>query len=45
MALLPLDDLQKHGNETAIKSAGKMRMEGKEYIVADGDIMHFLFDV
>lgn len=40
-----LADLEAHGSEAAIKSAGKMRVEGKEYIVADGDIMHFLFNV
>jgi len=40
-----LDDLEKFGSETAIKSHGKLRMEGKEYVVADGDIMHFLFNV
>jgi ribosome-binding ATPase len=40
-----LADLEKHGSEAAIKSAGKLRMEGKEYVVQDGDIMHFLFNV
>src|SRR5262245_29110009 len=40
-----LPDLEQHGTETAIKAAGKMRMEGKEYVVNDGDIMHFLFNV
>jgi ribosome-binding ATPase len=40
-----LADLEANGSEAAIKSAGKMRVEGKEYIVADGDIMHFLFNV
>lgn len=39
-----LADLEKYGSEAAIKSAGKMRSEGKEYIVQDGDIMHFLFN-
>jgi ribosome-binding ATPase len=38
-----LEDLEKHGNEAAIKAAGKLRVEGKEYVVQDGDIMHFLF--
>nr|HEX4316603.1 redox-regulated ATPase YchF [Kofleriaceae bacterium] len=37
-----LDDLEKLGSEAGIKSAGKMRIEGKEYVVQDGDIMHFL---
>jgi ribosome-binding ATPase len=40
-----LADLDAHGSEAAIKSAGKLRMEGKEYVVHDGDIMHFLFNV
>ncbi|HTW93298.1 MAG TPA: redox-regulated ATPase YchF [Tepidisphaeraceae bacterium] len=40
-----LDDLQKFKTEPAIKAAGKMRAEGKSYIVQDGDIMHFLFNV
>ncbi|HEY1557133.1 MAG TPA: redox-regulated ATPase YchF [Kofleriaceae bacterium] len=38
-------DLDALGNEGAIKAAGKLRMEGKEYVVQDGDIMHFLFNV
>ena len=33
------------GGESAAKEAGKMRLEGKEYIVQDGDIMHFRFNV
>lgn len=33
------------GSEAAVKEAGKMRVEGKEYVVADGDIMHFRFNV
>lgn len=33
------------GSETAVKEAGKMAVEGKEYIVQDGDIMHFRFNV
>jgi GTP-binding protein YchF len=40
-----LEDLQTHKTEVALKAAGKMRAEGKEYIVQDGDIMHFLFNV
>jgi GTP-binding protein YchF len=38
-------DLKEHHTEAAIKAAGRMRSEGKEYIVQDGDIMHFLFNV
>jgi ribosome-binding ATPase len=37
-----LPDLEQLGSESAIKAAGKLRIEGKEYVVQDGDIMHFL---
>ena len=40
-----LADLEQYGTEAGIKAAGKLRMEGKEYVVQDGDIMHFLFNV
>jgi GTP-binding protein YchF len=40
-----LDDLSKYKTETAIRSAGRLRSEGKEYVVQNGDIMHFLFSV
>lgn len=33
------------GSEAAVRQAGKMNVEGKEYVVQDGDIMHFLFNV
>jgi GTP-binding protein YchF len=36
-----LDDLEEHGSEVEIKKAGKMRVEGKTYVVKDGDICHF----
>ena len=39
-----LEDLKAHKNEAAIKAAGKLRSEGKGYIVKDGDIMHFHFN-
>ena len=39
------DDYVKYGSETACKSAGVMRIEGKNYVVQDGDIMRFLFNV
>ena len=39
------DDLMKYGTEQKIKEAGKLRVEGKEYLVKDGDIMHFRFNV
>lgn len=39
------DDFIKHGGEQGAKDAGKWRLEGKEYIVQDGDVMHFRFNV
>ena len=33
------------GSEEACREAGKIAVEGKEYVVQDGDIMHFLFNV
>ncbi len=38
-------DFIKYGSEQAVKEAGKMAMEGKDYVVQDGDIMHFKFNV
>ncbi|MDU1904942.1 MAG: redox-regulated ATPase YchF [Dysgonomonas sp.] len=38
-------DFVSYGSEAAVKEAGKMSVEGKEYIVQDGDIMHFRFNV
>lgn len=39
------DDYVAYGSETACKENGKLRIEGKEYIVHDGDVMHFRFNV
>ena len=39
------DDFVALGGETAAKDAGKLRQEGKDYVVADGDVMHFKFNV
>lgn len=39
------DDLMKYRTEQKVKEAGKLRIEGKEYVVEDGDIMHFRFNV
>ena len=39
------DDLFTYKSELKVREAGKLRMEGKEYLVQDGDIMHFLFNV
>jgi len=38
-------DLMKYESEQAVKDAGKLRIEGKEYSVQDGDIMHFRFNL
>ncbi len=43
--VIKYDDYINYGSETAVKEAGKMSVEGKEYIVQDGDIMHFRFNV
>jgi ribosome-binding ATPase len=39
------DDLVNYGSMNAAKEAGKVRLEGKDYVVKDGDIMHFRFNV
>lgn len=43
--VIKLTEYQKYGSEQKCKEAGKMAIEGKEYIVQDGDIMHFRFNV
>ena len=43
--VIKYDDYIKYGSEAAVREAGKMSVEGKEYIVQDGDIMHFRFNV
>lgn len=43
--VIKFDDFINYGSEAAVKEAGKMGVEGKEYIVQDGDIMHFRFNV
>jgi GTP-binding protein YchF len=40
-----VEDLEKHGTEKAIREAGKLRVEGKDYVMQDGDVCHFLFNV
>ncbi|MCB0793880.1 MAG: redox-regulated ATPase YchF [Flavobacteriales bacterium] len=39
------DDYIQFGSEAKVKEAGKLRTEGKDYVVKDGDVMHFLFNV
>jgi GTP-binding protein YchF len=43
--VIAYDDFIKFGSEAATREAGKLRIEGKEYIVKDGDVMHFRFNV
>lgn len=43
--VIAYDDYVAYGSEAKVKEAGKMRVEGKEYIVKDGDVMHFRFNV
>jgi ribosome-binding ATPase YchF (GTP1/OBG family) len=38
-------DFIQYGSEAAVKDAGKLGVEGKEYVVKDGDVMHFRFNV
>lgn len=43
--VIAYDDFVQFGSEAKVKEAGKLRVEGKEYIVKDGDVMHFRFNV
>jgi GTP-binding protein YchF len=43
--VIKYDDYIHFGSEAAVKEAGKMNVEGKDYVVQDGDIMHFRFNV
>lgn len=43
--VISYQDYEHYGTEARVKEAGKMRVEGKEYIVQDGDVMHFRFNV
>lgn len=43
--VIKYEDYLAYGSEAAVKEAGKMGVEGKDYIVQDGDIMHFRFNV
>ena len=43
--VMKYDDFVHYGSEAKVKEAGKLAIEGKEYIVKDGDIMHFRFNV
>lgn len=43
--VIKYEDYLKYGSEAAVREAGKMGIEGKDYVVQDGDIMHFRFNV
>lgn len=43
--VIKYDDYIQYAFEAAVKEAGKLGVEGKEYVVQDGDIMHFRFNV
>lgn len=43
--VIKYDDYVRYGSEQAVKEAGRMGVEGKEYTVVDGDVMHFRFNV
>ncbi|MCC7401209.1 MAG: redox-regulated ATPase YchF [Chitinophagaceae bacterium] len=43
--VISYSDFIHYGSESACKEAGKLRIEGKEYVVKDGDVMHFRFNV
>jgi ribosome-binding ATPase len=43
--VIAFDDYDRLGSESAARDAGRLRIEGKEYLVADGDVIHFRFNV
>ena len=43
--VMTFDDLKELGDEHAVKAAGKYRQQGKEYVVSDGDVIFFRFNV
>ncbi|MFN5993278.1 MAG: DUF933 domain-containing protein, partial [Betaproteobacteria bacterium] len=43
--VISFNDFVTLGGEAKAKEAGKMRLEGKDYMVKDGDVMHFRFNV
>ena len=43
--IMSYDDLDTYGNEISVKEAGKVRLEGKDYLMQDGDICYFRFNV
>jgi ribosome-binding ATPase YchF (GTP1/OBG family) len=43
--VISFDDFIQYGSEAACRENGRLRIEGKEYLVKDGDVMHFRFNV
>ena len=43
--IMSYEDLERLGSEKAVQEAGKLRLEGKEYVMQDGDICYFRFNV
>ncbi|MDO4903174.1 MAG: redox-regulated ATPase YchF [Limosilactobacillus sp.] len=43
--IMSFEDLDKYGSESAVKEAGRLRLEGKDYVMQDGDIVEFRFNV
>ena len=43
--VISFEEYKTYGSESAVREAGKLRVEGKEYRVQDGDVMHFRFNV
>ena len=43
--VMSFEDLETFGSEVKVKEAGRLRLEGKEYIMQDGDICYFRFNV
>ena len=43
--VISFNDYSKYKNEIKVKEAGKLNIEGKDYVVNDGDVMHFRFNV
>jgi hypothetical protein len=43
--VISFEDWAAHGSEQAVRDAGRLRVEGKDYVIADGDVVHFRFNV
>jgi ribosome-binding ATPase YchF (GTP1/OBG family) len=43
--VIPYEVFMQYGSEQAVRDAGRLQVEGKDYVVADGDILHIRFNV